>query len=262
MIPLLLLLLESIITPLTNSHPYEFVGCFSHESQSLIETWSEEGLERSDCETFARRLDSPWFVLEYPQGYRRENDSIKRASCGVGGHVFMNDGQIEDESCLHEEEYYGSANKFALYSARSHFLKINITVDTVPRDFVVFRNESIDMAVQSFVRRFELEKETGAIEALKEMARMKLSNVTLLAPTQEELENSYITTKSEQVWKRLDGVSNVEVADDLLGEASMVSLSSLFLYLCENVTKTKISTASETRATRRNSSSRTDQGFG
>ena len=116
------------------------------------------------------------------------------------------------------------------------------------------------MAVQSFVRRFELEKETGAIEALKEMARMKLSNVTLLAPTQEELENSHITTKSEQVWERLDGVSNVEVADDLLGEASMVSLSSL--YLCENVTKTKISTASETRATRRNSSSRTDQGFG
>ena len=103
----------------------------------------------------------------------------------------------------------------------------------MPRDFVVFRNESIDMAVQSFVRRFELEEETQAIEALKEMARMKLSNVTLLAPTREELESSYITTKSEQVWKRLDGVSNVEVADDLLGEASMVSLSSLSLYLCE-----------------------------
>ena len=50
---------------------------------------------------------------------------------------------------------------------------------------------------------------------------MKLSNVTLLVPTQEELENSYITTKSKKVWERLDGVSNVEAADDLLGEAKI-----------------------------------------
>ena len=179
-------------------------------------------MERRDCERFARGLDRPWFVLEYPQGYTRDLNSITKASCGVGGHMFMNDGQIEDESCLHGQEYYGSANKFALYSLKSQFLKINITVDTVPQDFVVFHNESIDMAVESFVKRFELESEPEAIRALREMARMKLSGVRLLKPTQEELQNSYIATKSHQVWERLRGASKVIVADDLLGEASMV----------------------------------------
>mgnify|MGYP006425998795 CR=1 FL=1 len=205
------------------SSSYEYVGCFSHQSQSLIETWSEKALRRRDCETFARRRGSEWFVLEYPQGF-----DGNRASCGVGGHIFMNDGQVYDEDCLFGQEYYGNANKFALYSSRRSFVRVNVSVDTVAHDFVVFRNESINMAVNSFIKRFQLEGEPGVSIALTEMARMRLSDVTLGVPTREELKNSYISTKSEKVSERLGHTSKLVVADDLLGEAKMVRC----VYVC------------------------------
>jgi hypothetical protein len=107
-IPLVLVLWRAALAPEPPSSTgaldaaaenFAYVGCFSHQSQNLVDSWATGeafgGLTPSQCAAHARSRGATWFALEYPQGYT----NVGAAGCGIGG-VYDSEGELGAERCL------------------------------------------------------------------------------------------------------------------------------------------------------------------